>query len=121
MFNGLDICVQKANLLCLLKLQRAAYWGLSGGEACSGGCFGCFQVVLDEKTISVLSDLGLYYLGENKKNLSFLFMVNFFLFIKCVIKDKILYTMIIILIYQKASIPFGTARLETDIYAWDFI
>ena len=67
MFNGLDICVQKANLLCLLKLQRAAYWGLSGGEACSGGCFGCFQVVLDEKTISVLSDLGLYYLGENKK------------------------------------------------------
>ena len=48
-------------------------------------------------------------------------MVNFFLCIKCVIKDKILYTMIIILIYQKASIPFGTARLETDIYAWDFI
>lgn len=33
-------------------------------------------------------------------------MVNFFLFIKCIIKDKILYTMIIILIYQKASIPF---------------
>ena len=48
-------------------------------------------------------------------------MVNFFLFIKCVIKDKILYTMIIILIYQKASIPFGTARLEIDVYAWAFI
>ena len=48
-------------------------------------------------------------------------MVSFFLFIKCVIKDKILYTMIIILIYQKASIPFGMARLEIDVYAWAFI
>ena len=43
-------------------------------------------------------------------------MVNFFLFIKCIIKDKILYTMIIVLIYQKASIPFGTAGLEIDVY-----
>lgn len=73
-------------------------------------------MVLDEKTVPILSDLGLYYLVENKKNLSFLFMVNFFLFIKCIIKDKILYTMIIVLIYQKASIPFGTAGLEIDVY-----
>ena len=44
-------------------------------------------------------------------------MVSFFLFIKCVIKDKILYTMITVLICQKASIPFGIAGLEIDVYA----
>lgn len=47
------------------EVAKSSIWGLSGGAACSGGCLGCFQAALDKKTVSVLSDLGLYYPGEN--------------------------------------------------------
>ena len=70
MLNGFDVCLRKANLWCVLALQRVANWGLAGGEACSRGCSSCFQGGNRPVDNSCTFVMGLYVPVEKRHYLS---------------------------------------------------